>query len=237
MTVLTAALICTLLATAPFCSAAHLPIEVRQGTKKKTPTNSRTTTIQTKANVITSTTGGPSTPARSASSIPNVPTSTWTGSTLPPTTAAGSREADYDGCSYNIEGVGRFKNKKVFTFYNGLPEGLYASEYIVYDQYDGAPYNHAFQSKNVVSDGDFLNLIVPGETREASQIPNQAISSAEIVTTENKILYASVRTNAIFSQVPGTCHGTPSPCNHLEGMLIRGGREFLLLGRHPGNRH
>lgn len=212
MAVLKATLICALLASIPFCSAAHLPFEVREGAKKKnTPSNSRTTTTtpQTKAAVITSTTGGPTTPGRStSSSLPHDPTSTWTEQPLLSTPATSSPEADYDGCSYNIEGVGKFKNKKVFTFYNGLPEGLYASEYIVYDQYDGAPYNHAFQSKNVVPDGDFLNLIVPGETREPSQIPNQAISSAEIATTENTILYASVRTNAIFSQVPGTCHGT-----------------------------
>lgn len=171
-------------------------------------TMSSTTTASVNTPEVTTTTGNPNNSDQLSSSIPQASSSSWTGQTLPPALAARSSEADYDGCYYNVEGVGRFKNKKVFTFSNGLPDGLYPSQYIVYDQYDGAPYNHVFDSKNVLSDGDFLNLIVPGETRKPNELPNQAISSAEICTTENNILYASVRTNAIFSQIPGTCHGT-----------------------------
>lgn len=106
-----------------------------------------------------------------------------------------------------MPGAGKFKNKKEFTFFQtGLPDGLYASDYVVYDTYNGLPYNHKFETPNVYSDGDFLNLRVRGTTNP-SMLQDQAVSCGEVVTTENNILYASVRTNAIFSDVPGTCHG------------------------------
>jgi hypothetical protein len=103
-----------------------------------------------------------------------------------------------------VPGTGTFAKKSVFTFTGtGLAADLSASSYQVNDQSGGAPYNHLFEPTNVaVSDG-FLNLKVPGGQRPSSEIP---ISSAE-VTTNVKMLYGSVRTNAIFSTVPGTCHG------------------------------
>lgn len=123
------------------------------------------------------------------------------------TTTAASSQPTFDGCMYTIPEAGKFKNKKEFMFFQpGLPDGLYASDYTVYDTYSGLPYNHKFETPNVYSDGDFLNLRVQGTTNPGS-LQDQAISCGEIVTTENNILYASVRTNAIFSDVPGTCHG------------------------------
>lgn len=143
---------------------------------------------------LTTTTNAPLTTSR-----PNSPSTT--GST------AASAQPTFDGCMYNVPEAGKFKNKKEFTFFEtGLPDGLYTSNYIVYDSYNGAPYNHKFETSNVYSDGDFLNLKVQGTTDPGS-LQDQAISCGEVVTTENDILYASVRTNAIFSDVPGTCHG------------------------------
>jgi hypothetical protein len=110
-----------------------------------------------------------------------------------------------------VDGTGTFANKKVFTFEGtSLPAGLTSSKYQVDDQSAGAPYNHCFDPSNVVVSDGFLNLKVPGGQEPTS---DNAISCAEI-TTKFKIQYGSVRTNAIFSTVPGTCHGTsshPSP--------------------------
>lgn len=126
-----------------------------------------------------------------------------------PASPTTSNEPDYNGSTYYVDGVGDFKNKKVFTFNSDkLPDGLQASEYTVYDSYGGAPYNHKFDPANVYCDGKFLNLRVPADpSPPAGQ--DHTISCAEVVTTQNDIKYASVRMNAIFSEVPGTCHGEP----------------------------
>lgn len=166
-----------------------------------------TTRVSTVTMCPTGSTTRPSTTTTNEQSTTKKATSTKT-TTTPVATSSG--EPTFDGCSYNIPGAGKFKNKKEFTFFQpGLPDGLYASNYMVYDTYNGLPYNHKFETSNVYSDGDFLNLKVQGTTNPGS-LPEQAISSAEIVTTENNILYASVRTNAIFSTIPGTCHGEQS---------------------------
>lgn len=127
--------------------------------------------------------------------------------------AAGSDSGGSDGVTQNscgqwvVPGTGTFANKSVYTFEgNSLPAGLSASNYNVDDRSGGAPYNHVFTSKNVTVSGGFLNLKVPGGQKPSSKIP---ITSAEVVT-DKKMLYGSVRTNAIFSVVPGTCHGKSS---------------------------
>lgn len=158
-----------------------------------------------------------------------------TGSEWPSTTnptgrpaATSISEPTFDGCHYIVPEAGKFKNKKEFTFIQpGLPNGLYASTYMVYDTANGLSYNHKFETSNVYSDGEFLNLKVQGTT-EPDSLPERAISSAEIVTTENNILYASVRTKAVFSDVPGTCHGkqTSSP----KSFQINVDRNLLLPG-------
>jgi hypothetical protein len=103
-----------------------------------------------------------------------------------------------------VPGTGTFANKSVYTFEgNSLPAGLSASDYKVDDRSGGAPYNHVFTPKNVSVSGGFLNLKVPGRQKPNATTP---ITSAE-VTTDKQMLYGSVRINAIFSDVPGTCHG------------------------------
>lgn len=199
------------------CSPAHVFDFGDNGIQKREPQNAQTKTVNvtttsisivTKCptgtvNTTTATTNSSATSSTRKSTI----TATTTTSTSTSTTKP-SDEPSYDGCTYNVEGAGKFKNKKVFTFFQpGLPDGLYASKYTVYDTYGNLPYNHKFETSNVYSDGDFLNLKVQG-TNNPSTLPEKAISCAEVVTTENNILYASVRTNAIFSTVPGTCHGS-----------------------------
>lgn len=171
-----------------------------------TTTTVTTTVISTRISTVTMCPTGTST-SRPLTTTINTQLTTTRPSGTSTTTATSSAQPTFDGCTYNVPEAGKFKNKKKFTFFqSGLPEGLYASNYVVYDTYNGLPYNHKFETTNVYSDGDFLNLRVQGTTNPGS-LANQAISCGELVTTENNILYASVRTNAIFSTVPGTCHG------------------------------
>lgn len=209
------ALLASNLISGVFPSPAPLLETENYAIAKREPQNAQTTTVTstvttTRISTVTMCPTGTSTtrPSTTTTSTTRPLTTTTNGQpTTSTSTAASSAEPTFNGCTWNVEGAGSFKNKKVFTFFEpGLPSGLYASNYMVYDTYNGLPYNHKFETSNVYSDGNFLNLKVQGTTNPAS-LPQQAISSAEIVTTENNILYASVRTNAIFSTVPGTCHG------------------------------
>lgn len=126
--------------------------------------------------------------------------------------------------------MGRFNHKREFNFLNKgghLPNGLNASNYLVRDTYAGAPYNHKFETQNVYQDGELLNLKVPGVPIPPSDDPGYAISSAEIVTTEDRILYASVRTNAIFSTEHGTCHGRNGSLDSKTTLTLRYRHLFL----------
>jgi len=107
-----------------------------------------------------------------------------------------------------IAGAGTFMKSATFTFPGtSLPSGLIASTDTIRDQDYGAPYNHKFETKNVFVKDGYLNIKVPGGQKPASA-PNQAISSGEVFTEVSNILYASVRTHAIFSTVPGTCQSS-----------------------------
>ncbi|EXJ90712.1 hypothetical protein A1O1_03816 [Capronia coronata CBS 617.96] len=68
------------------------------------------------------------------------------------------------------------------------------------------PYNVRYDPNNVAIRDGVLTLTVPGQ-QDPDHDPDNAVNCAEVTTVEQNILYASVRTNAIFSQVPGTCHG------------------------------
>ncbi|KIV97745.1 hypothetical protein PV10_01455 [Exophiala mesophila] len=112
-----------------------------------------------------------------------------------------------------VRNVGTFSNKAVYTFSGDtLPDGLYASDYTVQNRLGddgprtGTLYNHRFDPANVQLSNGFVRLIVPSGQRP-NRRPDKAISCAEIATTESNIISASVRTRAVFSKVPGTCHG------------------------------
>ncbi|KAK5086815.1 hypothetical protein LTR05_003983 [Lithohypha guttulata] len=140
---------------------------------------------------------------RPLTTITNTRTSTTSASATPSVPS----EPTFDGCAWNVPAAGKFKFEKEYIFENGIPEGLQASRYIVEGSYKGAPYDYRFESKNVYTDHlGFLNLKVPG-VQYAQPWSGQTISSAEVTTSFNNILHASVWTKAIFSTVPGTCHG------------------------------
>jgi len=112
-------------------------------------------------------------------------------------------------CGKTIEGAGTFMQSATYTFPGTtLPSGLIASsDQLIRDQASGAPFNHIFQASNVFVKDGYLNIKVPGAQIPASA-PDQAISSGEVFTEVSDILYASVRTHAIFSTEPGTCQSS-----------------------------
>ncbi|KIW14086.1 hypothetical protein PV08_06867 [Exophiala spinifera] len=114
------------------------------------------------------------------------------------------------GNQWLVPEAGIFDNRASFTFGNGFPDGLQISNYSNHQRGSGpspeVPYNPKFDPANVhIMDG-MLALTVPGHQR-----PNKhngwALSSAEVTTVKENILHGSVRTRAILSKVPGTCHG------------------------------
>lgn len=117
---------------------------------------------------------------------------------------------------YSVDGVGTFTNHVTYTFTDGTwpVDGLRASDQEgIRDQNHGAPYNHIFLSSNVfVADG-YLQIEVPGgqtpSTAQNNPITAQnSVTAGEVYTTDANILYASVRTTALFSTIPGTVQGT-----------------------------
>jgi hypothetical protein len=123
----------------------------------------------------------------------------------------GNEEVCRDGDAWVVPGVGRFDKRAVYTFEEDeLPAGLQKSNYTVqcrdFNPPIDIPYNERFDPKNVVVSDGFLNLLVPGG-QKPSNCTNFELSCAEVTTKEQNILYGSFRTNAIFSEEPGTCHG------------------------------
>ena len=118
-----------------------------------------------------------------------------------------------DDGSWVVPDAGTFSNRAVYTFdQDTLPDGLTISDYTVQCREEARrdpiriPYNERFHPKNVQLSNGFLNLTVPGG-QEPTKKSNYAISCAEVTTVEQSILYGSIRTNAILSPEPGTCHG------------------------------
>lgn len=132
------------------------------------------------------------------------------------TTSTSQEPADVEkiGEIWIVQGVGSFLNKATYTFTGDtLPEGLQKSDYAVQgrerDLGEGRPripYNHRFDPENVQVLKGSLHLKVPGN-QKPHRNHNNEISCAQIETNETNILYGSVRTKAMFSRVPGTCHG------------------------------
>jgi Glycosyl hydrolases family 16 len=103
------------------------------------------------------------------------------------------------GCLWNVPGVGSFTEMSNFKFEGtALPAGLQTN---VYPVNDNAPFTHSFTASNAYVDDSFLNLRVLGKQTQSP------IKCGEVQTTFKDIQYASVRTLAIFSDVPGTCAG------------------------------
>lgn len=121
-----------------------------------------------------------------------------------------------DTAGHSVDGVGTFTNYALYTFAdNAWPQdGLRASDKEgIRDQNHGAPYNHIFLSSNVFAADGYLQIMVPGgqtpSTAQNNPITAQnSITAGEVSTTDNGILYGSVRTTALFSTVPGTVQGS-----------------------------
>jgi hypothetical protein len=141
-------------------------------------------------------------------------------------------------CMITANGVGHFNQyvKYDFAKWTSFPLGLSISNYgIQADPNDDEhPFDQYYGPNNVIlKRGRPLQLRVPGGQTKSP------IQGAEITTAYDDILYASVRTVAKVSSVPGTCHGIAS--SHTSFMFTSPDvsiRRFLLLQiRHPRNRY
>lgn len=99
--------------------------------------------------------------------------------------------------SYVINEDARFAYNLFFNFTGAtkLPDGLYTSVYTVGEG------THQYTTSNVNVAGGYLQLKVPGGQK------SMPYSGGEVATTEERILYASVRTVAILSEPAGVCNG------------------------------
>ena len=121
-------------------------------------------------------------------------------------------DVTYQDGVWTIRDVGTFSNKEHYSFEKTamLPEGLNASgPYAVNDMASGCPYDHAFSPALVFIADNMLCLEVPGGQSESP------IQCAEVTTSRRDIFHASVRTNVIFSDEPGVCHGITQSCTDL----------------------
>lgn len=95
---------------------------------------------------------------------------------------------------YIVDRQTEYTNHVAWNFNGGgLPEGLSVSNYAVNDQ-------RGFSADNVVVRDGYLQLIQSA----GSTFP---LKGGEVITSVNNIKYASVRTNAVLSETPGTCNG------------------------------
>jgi hypothetical protein len=113
-------------------------------------------------------------------------------------------------CMITVDGVGRFNQyvKYDFAKWTSFPLGLSISNYGIQADPDDDehPFDQYYGPNNVIlKRGRPLQLRVPGAQTKSP------IQGAEITTAYDDILYASVRTVAKVSSVPGSCHGTVLP--------------------------
>jgi hypothetical protein len=118
-------------------------------------------------------------------------------------------------CMITVPGVGRFNQHVKYDFakWTNFPQGLSISDYgIQADPNDDEhPFDQFYGPNNVIlKRGRPLQLRVPGGQTKSP------IQGAEITTAYDDVLYASVRTVAKVSSVPGTCHGL---CSYLSTSL------------------
>jgi hypothetical protein len=113
-------------------------------------------------------------------------------------------------CIITLNGVGRFNQyvKYDFAKWTSFPLGLSVSNYGIQadPEDDEHPFDQHYGPNNVIlKRGRPLQLRVPGGQKKSP------IQGAEFTTAYDDILYASVRTVAKVSAVPGTCHGMSLP--------------------------
>lgn len=129
---------------------------------------------------------------------------------------SGDIDTRTNAAGHKIKGVGTFTNHVVYSFANNVwpQNGLWASNNeTIRDQNHGAPYNHIFLNSNVWAADGYLQIKVPGGQKPSTQTnqpitAQNSVTGGEVYTTDQGILYASVRTTALFSKVPGTVQGS-----------------------------
>lgn len=141
-------------------------------------------------------------------------------------------------CMTTLNGVGRFNQyvKYDFAKWTSFPLGLSISNYgITADPDDDEhPLDQYYGPNNVIlKRGRPLQLRVPGGQTKSP------IQGAEFTTAYEDVLYASVRTVAKVSSVPGTCHGIAFShlFFHPATPNIKMHRFLLLQIRYPRNRY
>ncbi|KAI5246464.1 concanavalin A-like lectin/glucanase [Aureobasidium subglaciale] len=148
-----------------------------------------------------------------------------------------SADGSFDGCHYQVEGVGTFTSHLAydFTTMDTLPDDLVASTYEV-GSGPYAPYAHIFNPSNIVlTPGQPMQMIVPGGQAA------DPLETCQVVTRYNDVLYASVRTIAQASPVNGTVHGFFMYMNDTQETDIEirtgdpGHVHFTNQQTHPGN--
>jgi hypothetical protein len=165
-------------------------------------------------------------------------TSSSTATDLNNTELLEERATAKKSCMTTVNGVGRFNQyvKYDFAKWTSFPLGLSISNYgITADPDDDEhPLDQYYGPNNVIlKRGRPLQLRVPGGQTKSP------IQGAEFTTAYDDILYASVRTVAKVSSVPGTCHGMTFSylAFHLVMPNIEMHRFLLLQIRHPRNRY
>lgn len=114
-------------------------------------------------------------------------------------------------CSYTLPDVGTFTNQALFTFDgDSLPAGLVPNT----DTVSSTPFSRVYEPSLLTVSGGYLNFKVPGGQTSGP------IRGAGVNSVARNILYASVRTKAIFSDVPGTVQ---SELNLRDQQTIKGG--------------
>lgn len=104
-------------------------------------------------------------------------------------------------CSFDLPGIGSFSHHETYSFGgSSLPAGLRAKA----DNVGGSPFARSYDPSLVSVSGGHLNLKVPGGQNSSP------IRGAGVNTVAGDILYASVRTKAIFSTEPGTVQSKSS---------------------------
>lgn len=122
-----------------------------------------------------------------------------TGSARGPAAAPAGQNPPYeeDG-KWVVPGVATFNHHALYTFDDKFPAELQRN---MYNLEEDTPFSHGYTLDNAYLSGGFLNLRVPGGQRKSP------LKCGEVQTVTEDILYASVRTDAAFPTVPGTCCG------------------------------
>lgn len=120
----------------------------------------------------------------------------------PPTTgpAGSSSPATQEGCLWTVDGSGSFTHTLTvdFSVLNALPSNTLAYSNDSIPSTTSTSYSQHYTSDNVAVKDGALQLKVPGGQTTSP------ILGAEVYTTEESILYASVRTMMQISSVSGT---------------------------------